>query len=420
MRTIQPDPVQTPTSTGSVNLYVARQPIFDRHRNVVAYELLFRSGLQNAFGNADPTRASRQMLDTTLLGFGLDTLIGNKFGYFNATRDVLVNQHWALLPPAQTVIEVLETVDPDADVVAACKAAKAAGYQLALDDFVFRPDYEALLKLTDVVKVDFLATKGAERKQLAQQFLPRGITMLAEKVENYEEFQSGLDAGYDLFQGYFFCKPEMVTGKDVPAVKSNLLRLIQEINRPEVDFDKLERVIKSEVALSVRLLRYLRSAGFGWRHDIESIGQALRVLGESNTRKWASLVALTMIGEDKPAELITTSLVRAQLCEQLGIEANLPDRQSDLFLAGLLSTLDALLDKPMGEILSQLAITDEIRSALSGGDTALSETLQLAVSYDRADWDRVAELAPRMALHTPALPVAYRHAVEWVNKLNAV
>lgn len=403
-----------------MDLFVARQPIFDRHRKVVAYELLFRSGLQNAFGNADPTKASRQMLDTTLLGFGLDALIGDKFGYFNATRDVLVNQHWSLLPRERTVIEVLETVEPDAEVVAACQAAKTGGYRLALDDFVFRPDYEALLKLTDVVKVDFLATRGAERQQLAQQFVPRGITMLAEKVENYEEYQAGLDAGYELFQGYFFCKPEMVTGKDVPAVKSNLLRLIQEINRPDVDFDNLERIIKSEVALSVRLLRYLRSAGFGWRHDIESIGQALRVLGESNTRKWASLVALTMIGEDKPAELITTSLVRAQLCEQLGIEANLPDRQSDLFLAGLLSTLDALLDKPMGEILSQLAITDEIRSALSGGDTALGETLQLAVSYDRADWERVAQLAPRMALPAPVLPIAYRHAVEWVNTLNAV
>jgi c-di-GMP-related signal transduction protein len=402
-----------------VDLFVARQPILDRHRNVVAYELLFRSGLQNAFGNADPTKASVQMLDTTLLGFGLDTLLGNKSGYFNATRDVLVRQHWALLPRDQAVIEVLETVDPDADVVQACKAAKAAGYRLALDDFVFRPDYEALLALTDVVKVDFLATKGPERKRLSDQFKARGITMLAEKVENYEEFQSGLDAGYELFQGYFFCKPEMVTGKDVPAVKSNLLRLIQEVNRPDINFDQLEAIIKSEVALSVRLLRYLRSAGFGWRHDIESIGQALRVLGESSTRKWASLVALTMIGEDKPAELITTSLVRAQLCEQLGIEANLPDRQSDLFLAGLLSTLDALLDKPMAQVLSTLSVTDEIRTALTNGDNALGDTLKLAVSYDRADWDRVAELAPRISLPTPVLPMAYRNAVEWVAKLNA-
>ncbi len=401
-----------------MDLFVARQPIFDRRRNVVAYELLFRSGLQNAFGDANPDKASVQMLDTSLLGFGLESLVGDKQAYFNATRDVMVKQHWALLPAQQAVIEILETVEPDDAVYQACLAAKQAGYKLALDDFVFRPAYEPLLGLTDVVKVDFLITKGDDRVDLVRRFAPRGITMLAEKVETYEEFQFGLDSGYELFQGYFFCKPEMVVGKDVPAVKTNLLRLIQEINRPDVDFDRLEKIIKSEVALSVRLLRYLRSAGFGWRHEIESISQALRVLGESNTRKWASLVALTMIGEDKPSELITTSLVRAQLCEQLGIEANLPDRHSDLFLAGLLSTLDALLDRPMTDILGQLSITEEIRVALTGGDSALGDTLRLAVSYDRADWDRVAELVPRMALPAPVLPTAYRSAVEWVSKLS--
>ena len=403
----------------SVDLFVARQPIFDRARNVVAYELLFRSGLQNAFGNADPNQASVSMLDTSLLGFGLESLVGDKQAYFNATRDVKVKQHWALLPSSQSVIEILETVEPDDEVYAACLAAKQAGYKLALDDFVFRPAYEPLLGLTDVVKVDFLATKGEERRSLVSRFGPRGIRMLAEKVETYEEFQFGLDAGYELFQGYFFCKPEVITGKDVPSVKTNLLRLIQEINRPDLDFDRLEQVIKSEVALSVRLLRYLRSAGFGWRHEIESIGQALRVLGENNTRKWASLVALTMIGDDKPTELITTSLVRAQLCEQLGIEGKLPGRHSDLFLAGLLSTLDALLDRPMDAILTQLSVTEEIRSALTGGGTPLGDTLQLAVSYDRADWDRVAELAPRFKMPAPVLPAAYRHAVEWVSKLSA-
>ncbi|HWA15651.1 MAG TPA: hypothetical protein VG817_04405, partial [Gemmatimonadales bacterium] len=146
MRIAQGAPAQTPLApAGAVDLFVARQPILDRHRNVVAYELLFRSGLQNAFGNADPNKASVQMLDTTILGFGLDFLLGGKAGYFNATRDVLVKEHWSLLPSEKAVIEVLETVEPDGDVVAACRAAKAAGYRLALDDFVFRPDYEALL-----------------------------------------------------------------------------------------------------------------------------------------------------------------------------------------------------------------------------------------------------------------------------------
>ncbi len=270
---------------------------------------------------------------------------------------------------------MLETVEPDSEVAAACAAAKAAGYRLALDDFVFRPEYEALLPYADYIKIDFLVTTGAERAEVVRKFAGRGIHMLAEKVETYEDFHDGLAAGYEFFQGYFFCKPEMVTGKDVSALKTNLVRLIQEVNRPELDFDGLEALIKREVALSVKLLRYLHSAGFGWKHDVSTIGQALRVLGERPTRKWASLVALTLIGEDKPQELVATSLVRAQFCEELGAIASLADRQADLFLVGLLSTLDALLDKPIDEILEQMSISEEISHALLDGDSLLGEHL---------------------------------------------
>lgn len=401
-----------------MDIFVARQPIFDRRRNVVAYELLFRSGMQNAFGQHDPNTASIQMMDTTLLGFGLDGLVGSKQAYFNASRDVIVNEHWAVLPPGRSVIEILESIVPDAEVAAACAGIKKAGYRLALDDFVFKPEYELLLPLVDVVKVDFLATKGDTRADLARRFAARGITMLAEKVETYEEFQAGLEAGYELFQGYFFCRPEMFKGKDIPAAKTSLLRLMQEINRPELDFDQVEQLIKSDVTLSVRLLRFLRSAGFGWRHEVETIEQALRVLGERSVRKWASLVLLTLIGEGKPPELVVTTLVRAQLCEQLGTEASLPERQADLFLVGLLSTLDAMLDRPMEEVLQQVAVSPAVREALLQGDNLLGDTLQLAISYDRGDWHRVATLAPRIAYPEPSIPLAYRHAVEWVTGIN--
>ncbi len=402
-----------------MNIFVARQPIFDRRRNVVAYELLFRSSTENVFGRNDPNKASLQMMDTTLLGFGLDSLVGDKDAFFNASRDVMTREHWAVLPPARTVIEVLETVEPDGEVAAACAAAKQAGYRLALDDFVFRPEYEALLPYSDYIKIDFLVTKGEERSEVVRRFAARGIHMLAEKVESYEDFRDGLAAGYEYFQGYFFCKPEMVTGKDVSALKTSLVRLIQEVNRPELDFDGLEALIKREVALSVKLLRYLHSAGFGWKHDVSTIAQALRVLGERATRKWASLVALTMIGEDKPQELVTTSLVRGQFCEELGGIASRPDRQADLFLVGLLSTLDALLDQPLDRILDQMSISEEISRALRDGDNLLGETLSLAIAYDRADWERVELLAGRTAIAETHLPEAYRRAVEWVTAIFA-
>lgn len=402
-----------------MDIFVARQPIFDRRRVVVAYELLFRSGLENVFGQHDPHRATMQIMNTTLLGFGLDALVGDKPAFLNAPREVLVRQHWAVLPPARTVVELLETVEPDAEVTAACAALKRAGYRLALDDFVFRPEYEALLPFADYIKVDFLITRGAERTAVARRLGRPGTLMLAEKVETHEDFRDGLAAGYELFQGYFFCRPEVMTGKDIPAVKVNLLRLLHEINRPELDFDRLERLIKQEVALSVKLLRYLHSASFGWRHEVASIGHAIRLMGEQATRKWASLVAVTLVGDDKPAELVTTSLVRAQFCEEIGVESGLSGRSSDLFLTGLFSTLDAMLDRPLEQVLEQMSVAPEIREALLGGEGRLGDVLAMAMAYDRGDWERISALAARLGVAEPRLPEAYNRAMEWVGKIFA-
>jgi c-di-GMP-related signal transduction protein len=400
-----------------MDIQVARQPIFDRDRRVVAYELLFRSGLENSFGLNSPDTASVQMLDTTLLGFGLDALLGEHSGFFNASRNFMLDGHWGLLPPARAVIEILEIVEPDADIVAACMAAKRAGFRIALDDFVFRPEYEPLLAHADLIKVDFLATEREERVALGRRYADQGIMMLAEKVETHEEFQEALDAGYSLFQGYFFCRPEMVHGKDVGATKSSLAMLICEVNRPEFDFDSVEKIIKHEVALSVKLLRYLRSAGFGWRHEVTTIAQALRILGERATRKWASLVALTMLGDDKPQELVTASLIRAQFCEELGAKLAGGDRSADLFLVGLLSTLDAMLDRPLNTLLDEMSLKDDVTNALRGEDSILSECLALVIAYDRGDWDVVDGLSAKIGVDPATLPGAYSRSVEWVGDL---
>ncbi|MES2306640.1 MAG: HDOD domain-containing protein [Gemmatimonadota bacterium] len=402
-----------------MDIFVARQPIFDRGRRVVAYELLFRSGLQNSFGNTDPTVASLSMVGTTLMGFGLDALLGDRRGFFNASRRLLVEEQWRSLPVESAVIEVLEWVSPDEEVIAACAALKAAGYQLALDDFVASPEYEALVEYADIIKIDFLATPVAERAELVQRFKPRGIVMLAEKVETYEDFAMALDAGYDLFQGYFFCKPEMMKGKDLAPFKGNMARLIAEMNRPELDFPRLEELIQQEVSLSVKLLRFLRSASFGWRHEVTSINQALRILGEKAARKWASLVVLTMIGDDKPMELVTTSLVRAQFCEEVGARLPNVDRRGDFFLVGLLSTIDALLDRPLPELLQEMSLSEDVREALRGEATALGECLAMVTAYDQGDFSRAESLAAERGLDSEELPAAYTKSIAWVDEIFA-
>jgi EAL and modified HD-GYP domain-containing signal transduction protein len=396
---------------------VARQPILDRRQNIYGYELLFRSGLDNAFHAANQDQASFEMLHTSLLGFGLDMLLGDKLGFVNASREVLLQEFYLVLPRDRTIIELVENVEPTPDVVEACRGLKHAGYRLALDDFVRRPAMAPLAELADVIKVDFLHTGEAERRAIIREFGPRRVQLVAEKVETREQFAAAMAEGFTHFQGYFFCEPEILSASDVPAFKRNCVRFMAELHRPELDFDKLEVIIKQEVALAVKLLRYLNSAGFGWRHEITSIKHALRVLGERAARKWCSLMALTVLGEDKPAQMVVTSLVRAQFAEQVGREAGLGSRDVDLFLIGMLSTLDGLLGRPMDEALSHIPVSSEIRDTLLGRRTSLSAVWALVLCYERADWDRLKEVADDADVSVGRLPSLYRNSVQWVDRI---
>lgn len=396
---------------------MARQPILDRRQNIYGYELLFRSGLDNAFHAANQDQASFEMLHTSLLGFGLDTLLGDKLGFINASREVLLQEFYLVLPRDRSIIELVETVEPTPEVVEACQGLKRAGYRLALDDFVRRPAMAPLAELADVVKVDFLHTGEAERRAIIREFGPRRVQLVAEKVETREQFAAAMAEGFTHFQGFFFCEPEILSSADVPAFKRNCVRFMAELHRPELDFDKLEVIIKQEVALAVKLLRYLNSAGFGWRHEITSIKHALRVLGERAARKWCSLMALTVLGEDKPAQMVITSLVRAQFAEQVGREAGLGSRDVDLFLIGMLSTLDGLLGRPMDEALSHIPVSSEIRDTLLGRRTSLSAVWSLVLCYERAEWDRLKELADVADVSVGRLPGLYRNSVQWVDRI---
>ncbi|MBP9200083.1 MAG: HDOD domain-containing protein [Gemmatimonadales bacterium] len=406
----------TGTSVTS-EIFVARQPILDRQQAVVGYELLFQSGLGSGADGESPDQASFEMLHTVLLGFGLDALLGDKLGFVKVAHDVLMQELYLVLPRERTVLELVETVEPSAEVLEACRALKSAGYRLALDDFVRRPALAPMADLADLIKVDWQATTEAERRALVREFAPRKVQLVAEGVETREAFAAAVEEGFTLYQGYFFCEPELLRTPDVPAFKRNCVQFMTELHRPELDFDRLERVIKQEVALAVKLLRYLNSAGFGWRHEVTSIKHALRVLGERAARKWCSLIALTVLGSDKPSELVVTSLVRAQFLEQVGREAGLGSRDMDLFLTGLLSTLDSLLGQPMEEALAHMPVSNEIRHTLCGRRTSLSAVWALALAYERGQWGELKELAEQADVSVGRLPGLYRNSVQWVNRI---
>jgi EAL and modified HD-GYP domain-containing signal transduction protein len=398
-------------------IFVARQPIFDRRQEVYGYELLFRSSSDNAFHHDNLDQASFEMLHTSLLGFGLDVLLGDKIGFVNASREVLTQEFYMVLPRDRTVIELIDSVEPCAEVVTACEGLKRAGYKLALDDFVRRPEMAPLSELADVIKVDMLATGRTERRAIVREFAPRRVKLVAEKVETRAQLAQAMEEGFTHFQGYFFCEPEVLSAADVPAYKRNCVRFMAELNRPELNFDKLEEVIRQEMALAVKLLRYLNSAGFGWRHEVTSIKHALRVLGETAARKWCSLMAMTVMGDDRPSQIVVQALVRAQFAEQLAREAGFGARSTDFFLTGMLSSLETLIGRPMAEILTQIPVSHEIRDTLLGRSTTLSPIWGLVLSYERADWEQVRQLATVAEVSSGRLPALYRDSVQWVDRI---
>ena len=392
--------------------FLARQPIFDSRQEVFGYELLFRSCLDNFFDPSQSGLAATSTADNFFL-FGVDHLTRGRLAFINCTRDFLVGDYATLFPKNRVVLELLEDIRPDEQIIAACNRLKQAGYTIALDDFRDTPEWRPLVALADIIKVDVLATEPREQSRLAKAYSSLGIRMLAEKVESYDVFERTLDCGYTLFQGYFFSRPQILERHDIPANKLNYLLVLQAVNRKTLDLREVAERIKAEASLSYRLLRYLNSPIFFLVTDVRSIPHALTLLGERGIRKWVSLVAIGCMGADKPHELIVQPLIRARFCELLAIPSGMSESANDLFLLGLLSSIDALLDMRMEDVLKEIAIVGEIRDALLGKDNSLREVFDLALTYETGSWDRLDKMVARLGITPEDLPEIFIQAVDW-------
>ncbi len=392
--------------------FIARQPVFDSNRVVHGYELLFRSDMSNFFPGIHVDLACASTADNLFL-FGIERLTRGRRAFVNCSREFLVRDYAALLPRERVVIEILENTDPDDEVVDACRRLKKAGFTIALDDFVEAAAWGPLIDLADCIKVDFLATPAETQFHFCREYSRRNIRMLAEKVETYADFDRAREYGYSLFQGYFFSRPEILTRHDVPAYKLNYLRVLQAANRRELDPQEIAHHIKAEASLSYRLLRYLNSPAFFLATEVRSIPHALMMLGERGIRRWVSLVAIACMGEDKPQELLLLPLMRARLCELLAPLAGEEGAASDLFLMGLLSAIDAILDMKMEDVLAEIAIRTEIRDALLGKPNEFRWVFEVALAYERGAWAEFEQAAARVAIPTDLVSDLYIKSMEW-------
>ncbi len=399
-----------------MDVFVARQPIFDLKKNVVAYELLFRSGLDNFYDDElDGDNSTAKLISNSFLIIGLDTITKRKKAFINFTQKHILSGAPTAIPNDLISIEILEDVKPDHDVVAACAELKEKGYEIVLDDFVYTEEYKPLIELADIIKVDFLATKGDRRREVVQQCIGHDVKFLAEKVETDEDFQMAVEFGYDYFQGYFFSKPVIIAGRDIPGMKFNHLRMLSEINNPEVEFDRLEDIIKHDVSLTYKLLKFINSAYFRFSMKVESIKHSLVLLGVKEIKKWASIIALSAIGDDKPKEVVSLSLIRAKFCEFLATDIGKKNNESDYFMTGLFSLIDALIDRPMEDVLNELPISDDVKNALLGEKNSYYDIYNLVVAYEKGEWAIVTEYSKKSGVNEAVLPTYYFTATKWAN-----
>jgi c-di-GMP-related signal transduction protein len=395
--------------------FVARQPILTADEKVFGYELLFRNGVEDFFNCSDLDQASRSTLNTSML-LGLDVLCDGRRAFINCTRDILLKEYITLLPSGQAVVEILESVPGDELVMAACQRLKAAGYMIALDDFAVSDPREALTDFADIIKVDLRATSAADAAAMVKRYGPWRCRMLAEKVETREEFVVAKKAGFLYFQGYFFRRPEVLTAHEIPANRLNYLRMLTAVSKPELDVREIENTVKGEASLCYRLLRYLNSAAFGFANEIHSVRHALAILGEREVRRWIRLVATLGAGQGKSNDLVLSALVRARFCEVLS--PKIPHGDSDLFLMGLLSLMDAILEIPMSQVLDNVPIDQETKSVLLGGASRLRPFYQLMLAQESGEWETACQLANQLHLNESAVAESYWQAMQWAREVS--
>lgn len=391
------------------NIFVARQPIYDRSNQLIGYELLYRAGDTDVAEFSDGDLASSEVILNSFMNIGIDSLVGSSKAFINITEKFILNDSLTPMFENQTVLEILEDVKPTKEVVAGVKRLKEQGYQIALDDFKYSPEYDELLSLSDYVKIDVISL---DTEQVVQQlnFLKKfDVRIVAEKVETLELYAFCESQNFDYYQGYYFCKPQLVRKKHIPANKLVVLNVLKKLGNPDFDFNEVEKTLAHDAILTFKLLRYVNSAAFAQRQEIESIKEALLLVGGDTVKKWATLILMTQLSEGKPKSLLITALVRARMCELVADTEGKKNEQ--MFTIGLLSLLDALMDMGMIDLLDELALSTEIKCALLDYEGENGEILMNVILYEQGQWSELI----KHNVDAKAYFSCYMDAVKWAD-----
>ena len=399
--------------------YVARQPILDINKNVIAYELLFRDGKSNSFPNIDPNLATSNILTNNHLTLGIEQITGDLPAYINFHAITLIRRFPSFLDPKKVVIEILEDLDVTNKLIETVKLLKEKGYTLALDDFDFDKKWDVLLPYIDIIKVDVLAFSLLDISRLIRTLPNSNITLLAEKVETLEQFEKLKMLGFTSFQGYFFAKPEILKQRKITTTKQNILDLIGQASKAELDNEVIGDIFSSDPGLTYKLLRFINSPTYGNNQEITSLKHALVYIGELELKKFITLLALSDLSAGKCDEVMRLSLIRAKFCElvsQIKLDEINPPKA---FLTGILSLIDGVLDHDLEFVLKALPIHPEIKSALRNESNYLNDYLTLAKLIEKGDWQKSETLAKKIDLTAEYCFETHQEALAWTDGMLA-
>ncbi|SFH78136.1 diguanylate phosphodiesterase [Tindallia magadiensis] len=395
-----------------MNIYAARQPIFTRKEEVFGYELLHRKTEENRFMGTDHTEATAELINNTFLSIGIQEYSSNKRLFINFSRDLIVSKVPMLLPKELIVVEILEDVEIDKELVEACQELKEAGYLLALDDFVFREGYEELIPLASIIKTEYGSYSPAEHQKLVQQYGNK--ILLVERVETREEFEELVGYGYHLFQGFFFSKPIMMKGKEVPPFNPVLLQVIEELNKEDPRYDLIAQKIENDLSLTYKFLKLANTIQFGSKFPVDTAKEAMVRIGLESIRKWIYILMLQDIKFNQNSEMITNSLIRAKMMEM--IAEHQKNKKSHFFLAGLFSELDAITGKPFEILAEELPLSPEVEKALLRKGGKVMEMLYYILNFEKGKLVS-RDYVLKNGKEELNLSDVYQYSIEWSNKL---
>lgn len=399
--------------------YIARQPILDANKKLIAYELLFRDGFNNAFPSIDSNEATARLVENSEFSSGISSLTANNKAFINFTEQAICSQLPQLLPKHAIVVELLESIEPTDAVFAAVTELKQRGYTIALDDFEFSSPWARFLPYIDIIKIDFRALTVAQIKQ--QMSTMRGFEgrFLAEKIESYQEYEQAQSLGFDYFQGYFFAKPEVIQRRSLSVSQKVYLNLLQQTTAPQYNPAAVTAIIEQDTGLSFKLLRFVNSAFFARGSEITSLKQAVVRLGQQEIRKFVAIVATACLSDQKPDELTRLSIIRARFCELLAMSnKQYGSEQDTAFLAGLLSNIDAIMDDELAKILMVIHAGAVIYQALIDRQGAIGCFITTVEAIEQADWPLVKKASQRLKINNNTLLQAYYDACAWAEAIN--